>query len=338
MHLTSIIALFLFVLPGSLSQHVGSLRRSDTQTLPEDSGYWDRLLEEVEGSMDTSDDGDPRVIPGMVVVRSLFSFEDTYNNLITALEKAPVTLVAEIPHSDAAASVGLPLEPNKLAVFGNPALGTPLMQENRQVGIDLPQKMLIWQEADENVFAGYNSVPYLEFRHEGIEDAEMPLATIAGALLNFASAASGVTKEEIQVKSNIDLESTGVITEVSDADFETTWERLVAAIERSPANIAFTVDHSANAQQAGLSLPPTRLVVFGNPVLGTPLMQVSPTAGIDLPLKILVWKDDNGSVQVTTNDIDFIESRHMIEGVNDGLNRINGALQNFMTAATDTQV
>lgn len=327
------IALFVVLLPTILSQqHEGPLRQLISGSLlSEDNNFWNRLLQEVGGSMDTGD-SDVTSIEGMVIVPSLFSFEDTYDNLITALEKAPVNIVAVFPHSDAAAGVG-----SMLAVFGNPNLGTPLMQLNRQVGIDLPQKMLVWKNEDGEVFVGYNSVPYLDFRHEGIEDAETPFATVAGALLNFASAASGVPKEEIPVQSDVKLESNGIITEASGTDFETTWDRLVAAIEASPAEIAFTVDHSVNAQSVGLELLPTRLVVFGNPVLGTPLMQVSPTAGIDLPLKFLVWQDENGNVQVTTNNMDFIETRHNIKGIDEALNRVKTAVQNFLAVATVTQ-
>ena len=283
-----------------------------------------------------NDDDDTIAIPGMVIVPSLYSFDETYDNLLTALDAAPVNVIAEIPHSDAASSVGLTLEPNKLVIFGNPNLGTPIMQANQTSGIDLPQKMLVWENGDSQVFVGYNSVNYLKFRFDGIETVPT-LDRIAGALLNFASAATGVPINEIDVEdSTIDLDSTGIMTETSDADFETTWTRLLAAIDKSPANVALTVDHSANAESVGLTLPPTRLVVFGNPVLGTPLMQVSPTAGIDLPLKILVWEDDNGRVQVTTNNVDYLASRHDITGVDAALDRIQMAIQNFMTVATES--
>ena len=70
------------------------------------------------------------------------------------------------------------------------------------------------------------------------------------------------------------------------------------------------VARDANAANAGLTLNPTRLVVFGNPNIGTPLMQTSATAGIDLPLKILVWEDSNGDVFVSTNETRYLEHRH----------------------------
>lgn len=338
MHLVTLIAVFFLRLPSSCSHqhHAGSLRQAGTHTLAEDSGYWERLLDNVGGSMSSHDESSSSVA-GMVIVPSIYSFDETYSNLIAALDMAPVNIFAEISHSDAATSVGLTLDPNKLAVFGNPNLGTPIMQENREVGVDLPQKMLVWEDNYGKVFVGYNSVDYLKFRHDGIEDAPT-LDLIAGALLNVASTSSGVPTTEILVDDIIHMESSGVISETSDADFNTTWLRLIAAIEQSPANVLLTVDHSANANNVGLDLPRTRLVVFGTPVLGTSLMQVSPTVGIDLPLKMLVWEDDDGSVQVTTNDVEFIASRHEIKGVDDALDRIKTSIQNFMTVATVTKL
>ena len=97
------------------------------------------------------------------------------------------------------------------------------------------------------------------------------------------------------------------------------------------------VDHAANADANGLDLRPTRLVVFGNPNLGTPLMQVSPSAGVDLPLKILVWEADDGTVNVTTNRTFFPVLRHRIFGDRstfDTLRAIDGAVRGFVDAAT----
>ena len=75
-------------------------------------------------------------------------------------------------------------------------------------------------------------------------------------------------------------------------------------------------------------------IVFGNPNIGTPLMQVSPTTGIDLPLKILVWQDPFGMVNVSYNDVYFLARRHGLEGLDSNLEVIETALNNFVSAAT----
>lgn len=70
------------------------------------------------------------------------------------------------------------------------------------------------------------------------------------------------------------------------------------------------VDHSGEAEKAGLRMPPTKLLIFGNPKAGTPLMLASPLAAIDLPLKILVWEDSDGKVWVSYNSPAWLQSRH----------------------------
>jgi uncharacterized protein (DUF302 family) len=104
----------------------------------------------------------------------------------------------------------------------------------------------------------------------------------------------------------------GLITRQSADDFATTLDRLTRALEAKGLTIFARVDHAAGAASVGLPLPPTMLVIFGNPVGGTPLMQAAQTAGIDLPLKALVWQDTDGSVKLTYNDPHWIAARHQL--------------------------
>lgn len=84
-----------------------------------------------------------------------------------------------------------------------------------------------------------------------------------------------------------------------------TVQRLEKAIEARGLTMVAKVDHSAAAAKAGMKLPPTVLLIFGNPKGGTPLMQAAPTMGIDLPMKALVWQDAGGKVQVAVNSTEF---------------------------------
>ena len=273
----------------------------------------------------------PRVA-GMVIVESNRSFDQTWSVLITALEKnANIQVVRTIDHAAAATSVGLELAPNRVAVFGNPALGTPLMQKNQMAGIDLPQKIQVFKDRG-RVWVGFNDASYLAARHRL---GRLPtLDTIAGALRTLAGSAADT---------DIDARATGLwwvrhrpglVTVASDADVEQTWDRLLAAIAASPADVAFTVDHQMAAADAGLQLRPTRLVAFGNPQLGTPLMQKRPTAGIDLPIKFLVWQDAHGTTRVTTNGVDLAR-RHGLRAAD--LGPITTAVENFLRVATTSR-
>jgi uncharacterized protein (DUF302 family) len=123
---------------------------------------------------------------GLVTIESTDSFAATVTRITNTIENNPnLTLVTTVNHAENAESVGMELPPTTLVVFGNPILGTPLMQRERTIGIDLPQKMLIWQE-EQTVNVTYNDPFYLADRH-GITDAEKILTKIATALRKIAT-------------------------------------------------------------------------------------------------------------------------------------------------------
>jgi uncharacterized protein (DUF302 family) len=91
------------------------------------------------------------------------------------------------------------------------------------------------------------------------------------------------------------------------------------------------IDHAAEAEKVGLKMRPNQLLVFGNPKGGTPLMVAAPTVAIDLPLKALVWEDEGGKVWLGYNSPEYLKKRHGIEGKEEALNALAGALD-AMTA------
>ena len=124
----------------------------------------------------------------------------------------------------------------------------------------------------------------------------------------------------------------GLVTVESDNSFETTTERIEADIdENENLTLLATVDHAENAEQADLDLRPTTLFIFGNPALGTPLMQASPTAAIDLPQKMLVFETEDETVTVAYNDPLYVAVRHGITDQHERLEKISSALRSLAT-------
>ncbi len=126
---------------------------------------------------------------GMVVVESAHSVKATADKLEEVLKSKGMKVFARIDHAAGAASVDMELRPTELVLFGNPKAGTPLMICSQSVAIDLPQKMLIWQDADGKVQLGYNDPAHLQARH-AIEGCDEVLGKVSGALGNFAAAAA----------------------------------------------------------------------------------------------------------------------------------------------------
>ncbi len=125
----------------------------------------------------------------------------------------------------------------------------------------------------------------------------------------------------------------GMITLESPHDVKTTADRLETALQEKGMTVFDRIDHAGGAEKAGLELAPTVLIIFGNPKVGTPLMHCGRSAAIDLPQKALIWEDDEGVVWLSYNDPQYLAERHGIDGCEEVLKKIAGALKNFAGAA-----
>ena len=133
------------------------------------------------------------------------------------------------------------------------------------------------------------------------------------------------------------MSDNGLVTLQSTHDFVTTLARIEAALKARGITLFARVDHAAGANGAGLSLRPTMLLLFGNPAAGTPLMQAAQTAGIDLPLKMLVWRDAAGTVSLTYNDPEWIAARHALgEEAQKPVAALAAGLQSLAREATES--
>jgi uncharacterized protein (DUF302 family) len=102
----------------------------------------------------------------------------------------------------------------------------------------------------------------------------------------------------------------GIVTKASPLPVEATVSRLTQLIAEKGLTLFAVVDHSGEARKAGLRMPDTRLVIFGSPVAGTPVMLAAPLAALDLPLKVLVWSGPDGAVSVSYNTPDYLAGRY----------------------------
>lgn len=102
----------------------------------------------------------------------------------------------------------------------------------------------------------------------------------------------------------------GIIDKPSNHSVDQTVEKLKNILQAKGVTLFALVDHSGEAEKVGMKMPPTKLLIFGNPKAGTPLMLASPSIAIDLPLKILVWQDSQGKVWVSYNSPEYLQERH----------------------------
>jgi uncharacterized protein (DUF302 family) len=102
----------------------------------------------------------------------------------------------------------------------------------------------------------------------------------------------------------------GIVNVPSQHSVDETVEKLRGILAAKGVNLFALVDHSGEAEKAGMKMQPTKLLIFGSPKAGTPVMLAAPSIAIDLPLKILVWQDEGGKVWVSYNSPEYLRERH----------------------------
>jgi uncharacterized protein (DUF302 family) len=108
----------------------------------------------------------------------------------------------------------------------------------------------------------------------------------------------------------VSIANNGIVNELSNHSVDQTVKKLQSLLEAKGVTLFALIDHSGEAEKTGMKMPPTKLLIFGNPKAGTPLMVSAPSSALDLPLKILVWEDDEGKVWITYNSPDYLQQRH----------------------------
>ncbi|MET2952421.1 DUF302 domain-containing protein [Vibrio harveyi] len=125
----------------------------------------------------------------VIRVASQHSVQDTANKFVQIAQGKGLNVFARVNHQENAAKVDMTLRPTEVIVFGNPKVGTPLMQCAQEVAIDLPQKVLVYEDAEGKTWLAYNNPMYLKERH-GIEECDEVLTKVSGVLSKLTGAAA----------------------------------------------------------------------------------------------------------------------------------------------------
>jgi uncharacterized protein (DUF302 family) len=128
---------------------------------------------------------------GLTTHLSTYGTKDTADRVVSAIKSRGITLVARIDHADAATRVGMSLQPTLLLIFGNAKAGTPLMQVAQTMGIDLPLKLLVWEDSAGRTNISYNDVGWLARRHKLGGESTRALAALGQSLADIVAEATG---------------------------------------------------------------------------------------------------------------------------------------------------
>jgi uncharacterized protein (DUF302 family)/uncharacterized membrane protein YidH (DUF202 family) len=127
---------------------------------------------------------------------------------------------------------------------------------------------------------------------------------------NSSTNAHSEDRREIHMAQTAPASAKGMIEKPSNHSVDETVRRLKDILQTKGVALFALVDHSGEAEKVGMTMPPTKLLIFGNPKAGTPLMLAAPSIAIDLPLKILVWEDGQGKTRISYNSPEYLRDRH----------------------------
>ena len=138
----------------------------------------------------------------------------------------------------------------------------------------------------------------------------------------------------IFIFSSVAVADNGLVTTKSSYNVSDTADRFEKVLKTKGMTIFSRINHSEGASKIGKELRPTELIIFGNPKVGTPLMQCAQTVAIDLPQKALFWEDENGQTWLSYNNPEYLVTRHHIKGCDEVVKKVTNVLNKFAKAAT----
>ena len=142
-----------------------------------------------------------------------------------------------------------------------------------------------------------------------------------------------VSLTSILLFTSVAMADTGLVNVKSFHDVKGTADRLEEVLKDKGMTVFGRINHAEGARKVEKELRPTELVIFGNPKVGTPLMQCAQSVAIDLPQKALIWEDEAGQVWLSYNDPEYLVKRHDIKGCDEVIKKVGNALRNFARAA-----
>ncbi|MDB4261727.1 DUF302 domain-containing protein [bacterium] len=215
--------------------------------------------------------------------------------------------VVTIDHSRLANQAGAPLAPSQVIMFHDTQLESELLAKTPLIALNLPLKVLVYQDDKQQASIIWNQTTYLENRHN-INFTEQERRQYNQ---DIQRALQGIEEGAFRKFANNEMTDNATITINSDIDFRTTVERALKVVgEQKDVTIFEKIDYQAIAKEHNIVIKPTFLIMYGAPNPGGKAMKEARTLGLDaFPQKLLVWEAPDGTVKVTYNNLSLLADR-----------------------------
>lgn len=274
---------------------------------------------------------------GLVTVETDKSVEEVATSIQKQFdEDGGISVSMNVDHAKNAESADMKLPPTRLIAYGYPQLDMPFVAQAKSIGLDFPQKLLVWGTSDGKTRVTFNAPAYAAKRH-GLEKFGLQLGQQEEKLSSTIKEATGTEVPEIPKREAIGVDAgQGVVTLESNNSVSDTFEKLQGWVEENESVSAMaSVDYQKRSEREGVDaeLTPAKLLVVGNPNLGTPLMKESRTIAVDLPQKIYVYGTKQGAIRVAYNDPKYLAMRHGLDEESEQIGTISEALESMAEEA-----
>lgn len=267
--------------------------------------------------------------PGLAYAESEASFTETYLELRSFLQQANYNIHTEFDFKEYSDSYGKRSREAKMILFSNPALEAPLLKDNPKIGMEFPSRVLTYEDRDKYTLVAYNNMEYYSRMYD---------LNNTGAVQNMESSLSQVISTvtgNITMKNETAMVGKNTITIASRKSFNETYNTLRNTIVDHPEmSLVAEVDHQLNASSVGESIRPNKLLLFTTGQLEANLIDRHQLSIVDLPLRFLVWEDENNKVHVSYSDLYTIKDRHQMDEVSN-LSEIRAILADIVISASN---
>ena len=237
--------------------------------------------------------------------------DELITQVISAVAALPrLSLVADIDHSRMAAEAGAVMPPARVILFSDPALELGLLKQNQLLAVDLPLRILAYEETPGFAKVIYNDFDYLLSRYSIAGSSTLRNAHNKA----YEQVLAGIAVTSRTSFSDNAMQPDGIVTISSPYKFSRTLELIHAAINAQDDTVIFgEIDYQKSARINDIELRPTTLILFGAPAPGAAAMQSALTLGLDaFCQKFLVWEDEQGQVHLSYNDLLALAERQNV--------------------------
>lgn len=267
---------------------------------------------------------------GLAYAESEQDFVNTYNNLRSEVQRSDYRIVKEIDFKEYAESHKRRSRQTKMILFSNFELETPLIEENPEIGLEFPTGLLTYEDRDKYVLVAYNNIEYL---------SRMYALNNMGAVQNMEASLSELVStatENMTLKNGTALAGKNTLTLSSSNTFNETFYRLRNAIVDNPEmNLVAEVDHQANARTIGSDIRQNKVLLFTTGIMEADLIDRYQLSSIDLPIRILVWEDEENKTQISYQDLETIIYRHDVNSKDVNIDEVRRMLRTLVFDAAE---